>query len=167
MHNDRITLVAYDPQWPRVFEKEAEQIRLALGDRALRLEHVGSTSIPGLMAKPIIDIVLEVADSSDEAAYVPALEAAGYILHIREPQWHEHRLLKSPRGGVNLHVFGSGSPEIRRMIAFRDRLCTNATDRDLYARTKSALSQRQWRYVQDYADAKSEVVEAILARASS
>ena len=92
--------------------------------RVLRLEHVGSTSIPGLAAKPIIDIVLVVADSADEAAYVPALEAAGYVLRIREPGWFEHRVLNGPDTKVNLHVFSDGCPEIGRMLAFRDRLRT-------------------------------------------
>lgn len=128
---------------------------------------MGSTSVPGLSAKPFVDIVLEVASSADEPAYVPKLEAAGYVLRIREPKWHEHRLFTSPHDEIKLHVFGSDCSEIRRMIEFRDRLRDNAADRELYARTKRELAQRRWRYVQDYADAKSEVVEAILARAAT
>jgi GrpB-like predicted nucleotidyltransferase (UPF0157 family) len=105
-----------------------------------------------------------VADSADEAAYVPALEAAGYVLHIRESGWHQHRLLKGPGTNVNLHVFSSGDPEIERMLRFRDRLRTNRADRELYERTKRALAGRRWPYVQDYADAKTAVVEEIMAR---
>ncbi len=156
-------LVEYDPEWPRLFAREAKRIREALGERALQVEHAGSTSVPGLAAKPIIDIVLVVADSADEAAYVPALEAAGYVLRIREPEWFEHRLLKAPN--VNVHVFSPGCPEIERMLLFRDRLRGNESDRDLYERTKRELAEREWKYTQHYADAKSEVVEAILARA--
>jgi GrpB-like predicted nucleotidyltransferase (UPF0157 family) len=103
-HNAPITLAEYDPRWPEMFEREANRIRSTLGNKALRVEHVGSTSIPGLCAKPIIDILLVVADSSDEPSYVPALEAAGYTLRIREPEWFEHRLFKGPavpqEGGV-------------------------------------------------------------------
>jgi len=161
----RVVLVEYDPEWPWLFAREAERIRAALGERGLLVEHVGSTSISGLAAKPVIDILLEVADTWDEAAYVPDLEAAGYKLHIREPDWFEHRLLKGPDTDINLHVFPTGCEEIERMLRFRDHLRTNAADRDHYLRTKRELAARTWRYLQHYADAKSEVVEDILTRA--
>jgi GrpB-like predicted nucleotidyltransferase (UPF0157 family) len=167
VHGKPIELVDYDPDWPRLFDLEAEKIRAALGDRALGLEHAGSTAVPGLAAKPIIDIVLMVADSADEEAYVPALEAAGYELTIREPDWHEHRLLQGSDPSVNMHVFSAGSPEIERVTAFRDHLRANETDRELYERTKRELSQRTWTYTQDYADAKTAVVEDIIARANA
>jgi GrpB-like predicted nucleotidyltransferase (UPF0157 family) len=160
-----IVLVDYDPAWPSLFEREAERIRAALGNRALAVEHTGSTSVPGLAAKPIVDILLVVADSADEAAYVPALAARGYVLRIREPDWHEHRLLKGPDTHVNVHVFSRGSPEIERMLLFRDRLRTNEAERELYEQTKRELARQEWAYVQHYADAKAAVVEAILARA--
>src|SRR6266545_1198006 len=133
--------------------------------RALEIEHAGSTSVPGLAAKPVIDIVLVVRDSADEAAYVPQLEAAGYVLRIREPDWFEHRLLKGPDTNVNIHVFSPGCAEVERMLLFRDWLRRNEADHDLYERAKRELAQKQWNYVQDYADAKSAVVEEILARA--
>ena len=161
----QIELVEYDPAWPRLFAREAERIWAALGERALLVEHVGSTSIPGLAAKPRIDIVLAVADSADEAAYVPDLEAAGYVLHIREPDWHEHRLFKGPDTEINLHVFSTGSEEIERMLRFRDHLRSHDAERELYLRTKRDLASREWQYTQHYADAKSQVVEAILKRA--
>ena len=164
-HDGPVTLVPYDPAWPERFAREAERIRRALGERALLLEHAGSTSVPGLEAKPIVDIVLAVADSADEAAYVPALEAAGYVLHIREPDWHEHRMFEGRDTDVNLHVFTIGSEEIERMLLFRDRLRASAADRERYAQAKRALARHDWRYVQHYADAKSEVVAAILASA--
>jgi GrpB-like predicted nucleotidyltransferase (UPF0157 family) len=160
-----IELAEYDPAWPKLYAREAEKIQAALGDRAQVLEHAGSTSVPGLAAKPIIDIVLAVADSADESAYVPALERAGYVLTIREPDWHEHRLLKGNDPEVNLHVFSHGSPEVERMLAFRDRLRTCDAERLLYERTKRDLAERTWTYTQDYADAKTVVVEEIVARA--
>jgi GrpB-like predicted nucleotidyltransferase (UPF0157 family) len=160
-----VTLVEYDPEWPRRYARESERIRAALGAAALVLEHAGSTSVPGLVAKPIVDIVLAVADSADEPAYVPALEAAGYKLRIREPDWEEHRVLKTPDLAVNLHVFTAGSDEVERMLLVRDRLRSDTSDRELYARTKRELAQRQWRYVQEYADAKTAVIEEIIARA--
>jgi GrpB-like predicted nucleotidyltransferase (UPF0157 family) len=162
-----IELAEYDATWPTSFAREAERIRAALGDRARLVEHVGSTSVPGLAAKPIIDIVLAVPDSSDEGAYVPALEAAGYVLRIREPDWYEHRSLRGPDTDVNLHVFSEGCPEIGHVVAFRDHLRANEPDREIYERTKRELAAREWTYVQDYADAKTAVVEEILSRASA
>ena len=156
----------YDPDWPRLYEREQERIRAALGDRVIRVEHVGSTSVPGLPAKPLIDVALEVPDSADEAAYVPALEAAGYRLRIREPEWFEHRLLKGPDTDVNVHVFSAECEEVRRMLLFRDWLRGNAADRDLYAVKKRELAGREWKYMQQYADAKTAVVDEIMARAS-
>jgi GrpB-like predicted nucleotidyltransferase (UPF0157 family) len=139
-----------------------------LGERVLRLEHVGSTSVPGLVAKPIIDILLVVADPADEAAYLPALERAGYVLRIREPDWYQHRVLKRGDPAVNLHVFGpGGQTEIDRMILFRDRLRSHPSDRDRYARTKISLAARTWHHVQYYADAKSEIIEHVLRAAQA
>src|SRR5919199_1912063 len=160
-----IQIVDYDPKWPRLFEREAERIQAALGDRVLSIEHVGSTSVPGLAAKPRIDVLLVVADSADESAYVPALEAAGYVLRIREPDWYEHRVFKGPDTDINLHVFSPGCPEIERVLLFRDWLRAHPADRELYARTKRELARQHWQYTQHYADAKSEVVEALIARA--
>ena len=160
-----ILIADYDPEWPSLFEREAQRIRRALGGRVVLLEHVGSTSVPGLAAKPLIDILLVVPDSSDEAAYVPALEAEGYVLRIREPNWYEHRVLKGPDTDVNLHVLSPGCVEIERMVGFRDWLRTRDQDRAIYERTKRELAARPWKYVQHYADAKTVVVEEILARA--
>ena len=160
-----IAFSEYDPAWPARFEVEAERIRAALGARAALVEHVGSTSVPGMAAKPIVDIVLAVPDPATEADYVPALAAIGYRVHIREPEWHEHRLLKPPDDGVNLHVFAAGSSEIDRMVRFRDRLRASPEDFARYLAAKRELGARTWRYTQDYADAKTGVVEEILARA--
>ncbi len=163
----RIVLADSDPLWPRHFLTEADALRAALGERALAIEHVGSTSVPGLPAKPIIDMVLVVANSADEPAYVPDLEGAGYVLRIREPDWYEHRVFKGPRININLHVFSANSPEIARMLIFRDRLRENDADRELYANAKRALAQQDWKYVQNYADAKTAIVEEIIARAQT
>ncbi len=164
-HDAPVELVPYDPEWPRLYEREAARIRDALGDTLIRVEHTGSTSVPGLAAKPVIDITLVVPDSADEAAYAPQLEAAGYVLRIREPDWYEHRLFKGPDTNTNVHTFSAGSPEIERMVAFRDWLRSNEADRELYERTKRELASRRWQYVQHYADAKTEVVEQIMVRA--
>ncbi|HEX2372711.1 MAG TPA: GrpB family protein [Actinomycetota bacterium] len=161
----RIQVVDYDPRWPDLFRREADRIRAALGERVLLLEHIGSTSVPGLAAKPIVDILLVVPDPSDEPAYLPDLEAAGYVLVIREPEWFQHRCLKGPDTNVNLHVHPPDSPEVERYLLFRERLRAFPEDRARYQRVKRQLADRDWTYVQEYADAKSEVVEDIIARA--
>ena len=163
--NGAILLEPYNPEWPSRYAALESQIRDALGAKVVLIEHVGSTSVPGLSAKPIIDMVLAVPHSADESAYVPPLERAGFVLKIREPAWFEHRLLKPPVIDGNLHVFSAGCEEIGRMLAFRDWLRTNESDRQLYERTKRDLAGRTWKYMQNYADAKSQVVQEILGRA--
>ena len=165
-HNAQITLVEYDPHWPEAFTQEADRIRSILGDRIIRLEHVGSTSVPGLCAKPIIDMLLVVRKSSDEPSYVPDLETAGYILQIREPDWFEHRMFKGPDMDINLHVFSEGASEVDRMLLFRNWLRSNEADRDKYAQAKRSLAKDKWRHVQHYADAKTSVVQEIMKRAN-
>jgi GrpB-like predicted nucleotidyltransferase (UPF0157 family) len=161
-----IEIREYDPEWPVLYEREEQRIRSILGDRVRRIEHAGSTSVPGLPAKPIVDIVLEVPDSSDEPLYVDDLEAGGYPLWIREPDWYEHRVFKGPDTNVNLHVFTEGCEEVDVMVRFRDHLRRNEADRKLYADAKRELAARDWKYVQQYADAKTSVVHEILGRAS-
>ena len=161
-----------DPEWPAWFEQDRTAIVAALGERALRVEHTGSTSVPGLPAKPIIDILLLVADTADEPSYVPALAEAGYRLRIREPEWCEHRCLRrrvedGDPHDVNLHVLSPAyaAAEIERILGFRDWLRTHDDDRDRYAAVKRELAKRDWKYVQNYADAKSDVIEEIHAKA--
>jgi GrpB-like predicted nucleotidyltransferase (UPF0157 family) len=166
-HNGPITLAEYNPQWPALFAREVARIWAVLGDAAVRVEHVGSTSVPGLAAKPIIDILLAVPDSADEQAYAPALEAAGYVLRIREPDWFEHRLFTGPDTTINLHVFTVGAAEIDRMLLFRDWLRANDADRDAYLQVKRDLARRTWRHVQHYADSKTAIVQQIMARAGA
>lgn len=165
-HNAPIALADYDPDWPVLFAREAARLRTALGDRAVQVEHAGSTAVPGLAAKPVIDIVLAVPDSADEQSYVPALEAAGYVLRAREPGWFEHRMFKGPDTDINLHVFTAGAAEIDRMLLFRDWLRAHDADRDAYLQVKRDLARRTWRHVQHYADAKAAIVEQIIARAT-
>ncbi|MER5305110.1 GrpB family protein [Streptomyces lasiicapitis] len=166
----QVALAEYDPRWPQAFAHEAVRIDGALTDVRHEIEHVGSTSVPGLAAKPVIDMLLTVPDPGDETAYVPALERLGYTLAVREPDWYEHRVLRTQdlapgAASANLHVLPPDCPETTRMLRFRDWLRAHDDDRDLYARTKRALAEQTWEYMQNYADAKTEVVEAIIARA--
>ena len=163
--NSTVYLAPYDPAWPSLFAQLKEQIQEALGDKILLLEHVGSTSVPGLSAKPVIDMVLAVADLSNESSYVKPLEERGYMLRIREPDWYEHRMLKAPEPRGNLHVFSEGCEEIAQMLLFHDWLRDHADARLLYEETKHRLAARTWKYTQNYTDAKAEVVQAILAQA--
>ena len=165
MEKRQIVMVDYDPRWPEKFQKHAALLSQSLGAKALAIEHIGSTSVPGLAAKPIIDITVLVEDSRDEAAYLPALLAAGYILRVREPDWHEHRMLRTPDLDVHVHIFSAGCEEVTRQVAFRDRLRSNLEDRLRYETLKRMLAKEDWPDMDAYARAKTEVVEEITARA--
>ena len=134
-------LSEYDDAWPERFAGEARRIEAALRDQALAIEHIGSTSVPGLAAKPIIDILLVVPDSAEEGSYLPAMEAAGYVLRVREPDWYEHRMFRTPDASVQVHVYSAGCPEIERYLLLRDRLRSDPEDRELYERTKRGLAR--------------------------
>lgn len=171
-----IVIVPYDPTWPSLFQRERLRILRAIGSRALSIDHIGSTSVPGLAAKPIIDIMLVVADCADDRAYTPDLEAAGFVLRISEPAGspdspfqgvEPHRVFKGPDTDVNLHVWSRGSGEIERHLTFRDWLRHSPADRTLYERTKIELAARRWDNVQQYADAKTTVIDEIRSRAVS
>ena len=162
-HNATIYLSEYDPNWPLVYKQLSKEIQSVLQEKVILIEHVGSTSVPGLCAKPIIDILLEVENSADENQYVSKLESIGYVLKIRELDWYQHRCFKHFDPEVNLHVFSKDCKESKRMIWFRNHLRNNEADRTLYANTKRELALRKWEYIQDYADAKSRVVSNIMS----
>jgi GrpB-like predicted nucleotidyltransferase (UPF0157 family) len=137
-----VEVVVADPAWPQWYAAVHDRISAALGERVLAIEHVGSTSVPELSAKPVIDVDLTVADSADEAAWLPDLEAAGFILTVREPDWEEHRLLRGHEPPTHLHVFSPTAREAQRHRMFRDWLRTHPADRDRYAEVKRAVAAR-------------------------
>ncbi len=159
-----IVLVPYRPAWPARFAQELRRIADAMGPAALRIEHVGSTAVPGLAAKPIVDVQVSVADVEDEEAYLPRLEAAGYRLRVRAPG---HRMVRTPQRDVHVHVCSAGSDWERRHLLFRDRLRHDADDRALYEATKRELAQRPWPDMNAYAAAKSPVITEITGRAEA
>ncbi|WP_428065137.1 GrpB family protein [Candidatus Proelusimicrobium volucris] len=160
--NDKINLQEYNPDWADMFEEERKRILNIINMKNVLIEHVGSTSVPNLCAKPILDILLGVQNSADESSYIPALESIGYTLKIREPDWYEHRMLKGFNPEVNLHVFSLDCEELQKMIQFRDWLIHNKDDRERYANVKRMLAKKTWKYLQNYADAKSTIVGEIL-----
>jgi GrpB-like predicted nucleotidyltransferase (UPF0157 family) len=151
-----------DPQWPARFASARDLLVRALGDRALAVEHIGSTAVPGLAAKPVIDVSVTVPDVADEAAYAPALEGAGLVLRVREPG---HRVFRSPARDLHVHVYSPGDLAAADQLVLRDWLRWHSDDRARYARTKRELAGRERRDMDDYADAKSAVIGEILARA--
>lgn len=160
-----IVIVDYEPLWPDKFHAHASAIDKALGDVALRIEHIGSTSVPGLAAKPIIDILVVVADSAEEDSYFPQMEAAGYELRVREPDFHEHRMFRTVARDVHVHFYSPDSPEIERYLTFRDRLREHGDERRIYEGVKRKLATQSWADMNDYAEAKTEVIERIIATA--
>jgi len=162
-----IRIEEYDEEWPRRFDNAERLIREALGDRICELHHVGSTAVTGLPAKPFVDVDLVVADPADEASYVPDLEAAGFSHRIREPWWHEHRLLVQPEPRVTLHVFGPDCPEVIRHLMFRDWLRDRPDERDRYASAKraaAAITNAEGGHGMDYNAHKQAVVYEIYDR---
>jgi GrpB-like predicted nucleotidyltransferase (UPF0157 family) len=162
-----IRIVDYDPEWPAKFERHARIITAAIGGPILRIEHIGSTSVPSLAAKPIIDILVVVPDSANESDYLPQLEAAGYVLRVREPDWNEHRMFRTLDRDVHIHIYSAGCPEIRRNLTFRDRLRSSAEDRSRYEQVKRELAAKDWPDMNAYALAKTEVIESIIAAAQA
>lgn len=134
---EHIAVEPYDSAWAQHYEGFKDNIETALSGTVLGLEHVGSTAVPGLPAKPVIDIDLIVVDPEQEDSYVPALEALGYELTIRERSWYEHRMLRLQHPRVNLHVFGPACPEHIRHLLFRDWLRQHPDDRARYADAKT------------------------------
>jgi len=159
----KVALVAYDPSWPDRYATLAGEIRAALGDVVLDLDHVGSTAVPGLAAKDVIDIDLTVADPKDEATYIPALEAIGWRHVVREPSWHEHRVLSHGKPHANLHVFGPDCPETIRHRMFRDWLSSHPEDRQLYENAKRAAVPGGG-HVMDYNARKQDTIRTIYDR---
>lgn len=162
-----IKIVDYDPDWPTKFELHAKNIFEALGDAATRVEHIGSTSVPGLGAKPIVDVLVVVEDSANESTYLPQLEAEGYVLRVREPEWNEHRMFRTVEKGIHIHIYSAGCKEIERNLTFRDRLRSKVDDRTRYEKTKRELASNDWSDMNAYADAKTEMIEDIIAAAQA
>ena len=161
---EQVVVVPPDPTWPDRYDVVAARVRTALGDRVLSLEHVGSTSVPGLWAKPVIDVDLVVEDSAREDAYVPDLEAAGFVLRAREPHWQEHRVFRGQAPASVLHVWSPDSQEPARHLVFRDWLRTHDDDRAAYGALKAELGTRGFTDGMDYNNHKAALVYDIYER---
>ena len=161
---ENIVIEDYDPAWAGQFATVSARLSQALGDQIISIEHVGSTAVPGLAAKPIIDIDLSIEDTAAESRYRPALERLGYRLVLREPWWHGHRMLVSAAEDVHLHVWPRDAPEPIRHRLFRDWLCSHPEDLALYATTKRRLARDTAPQPGEYSLAKNDVIDAIYAR---
>jgi GrpB-like predicted nucleotidyltransferase (UPF0157 family)/GNAT superfamily N-acetyltransferase len=157
-----LELHEYDPRWPELFEEHHRRIRDALPGADIGIEHIGSTSVPGLAAKPIIDVVVTVPDIEAEGKYLDALGGAGYLLRVREPA---HRLVRTPDRDVHVHIYERGAQAVADYLLFRDHLRADANDRALYESTKRALLAEDWTDMNAYSDAKTDVIAQITARA--
>lgn len=157
-----LVLAAYDPKWPASYAEHERRIRAALGPAAVQVEHIGSTSVPGLAAKPIIDVLVTVEDITAEEDYLDQLLDVGYELRVREPG---HRMVRTLARDVHVHVLQVGDEAADDYLLFRDRLRADPDDRGLYERTKRALLDREWADMNEYAEAKTEVIAGIKERA--
>lgn len=159
-----IHVVAHDPAWPRLFARERERLIAALGPLARRVDHVGSTAVPGLVAKPIIDIDVSVPDVDDESTYLGVLIAAGYHLRVRQPG---HRMVRTEDRAVQVHICDVDSDWERRHLLFRDWLRRNKDDREAYGQLKLQLAQQDWPDMNAYAEAKGPLITEITERAEA
>ena len=161
---EQVPIVVVDPDegWPVRYRRLEQRIRAALGASALRTEHIGSTSVPELAAKPIIDVLVVVQDVEDEAAFLPQLEREGFVLRVREP---EHRMFRTPSRDAHVHLYEPDHEAVGAYLDLRDWLRADAEDRAMYERTKRELATRTWTDMNEYADAKTDVITAILGRA--
>jgi GrpB-like predicted nucleotidyltransferase (UPF0157 family) len=156
-----IVIAEYDPAWPWRYESERARIAAALGRVARRIEHIGSTSVPELGAKPIVDILVVVDDPEDERSFRRPLEDAGYELRVKEPG---HRMFRTPRRDVHVHLWPEGE-EADAYLALRDHLRASAAARSAYESLKRQLSKREWADMNEYADAKGELIRSLLRQA--
>ncbi|GAA0935437.1 GrpB family protein [Virgisporangium aurantiacum] len=159
-----IVIEEYDPGWADRFAAAAAHLTAHIGRGVHAIEHVGSTAVPGLAAKPIIDIDLLLDDTADESRYLPALEGIGYRLVLREPWWYGHRMLVSETADVNLHVWPHDAPEPVRHKLFRDWLREHPDDRDRYAAAKRRIAGETVDRPGDYSLAKNDVIDRIYDR---
>ena len=157
----RVRLDRSSDEWPLKYERVSQQIGRVLGVRAKRVEHIGSTAVPGLDAKPIVDILLELDDVDDQDIH-QALAGIGLAPIVDEPG---HRMFRTAAGDVHVHLWASDDSEIERHILFRDWLRENEMDRRLYKREKYRLAAMEWPTQNDYAEAKTPVINEIVARA--
>jgi len=168
---DTLVIVEYDPAWPERFEAEAHRLRASLGGVALRIEHTGSTSVPGLGAKPIVDIQVSVAALEPRRAYRAPLEGLGYVF-FETPEAAVYPFFHRPAGWPHLfhvHVCRAGGDEERRHLAFRDYLRDHSDAAGEYEAMKRSLAGRH--LARDiasrsaYAEAKSAFIRPCEARA--
>lgn len=158
-----ITVVEYDSTWPEKFAEQQRIIKQAVGDVALAVEHIGSTAVPGLAAKPIIDILLVVEDPDKEELYLPQLLAIGYELRVREPDYYGHRMVRTLDKDVHIHIYPPSAPDVERYRLVRDELRQNEVLRDKYGSLKQKLASRDWEDMNAYSAAKTEVIDEIIA----
>lgn len=159
----RIAVVDYDSSWPDRFERHKTRLTAALGP-TVRIEHIGSTAVPGLAAKPIVDMLVAIDNVEDEPSYGPALERAGYVLRVRQ---EGHRMFRTRELDVHIHIWPADGPEIARHLLFRNWLRVNEADRRAYEGLKRSLAERDWEDMNHYADAKKDLIADVMVRAQA
>ena len=160
-----LVITGYDPAWPQTYERWRQRIAAALDRTTIRIEHVGSTSVPGLAAKPIVDIQVSVADPGGEPRYVPPLQAIGLVLRSRDEL---HRFLRPPAGQpreVHVHVCAAGGHWEHDHLLFRDYLRAHTAACLRYAEAKRASARRWSDDSWAYTEAKTGIILDILEQA--
>ncbi len=159
-----VVVVDYDPQWPIVYKKEKAEIVRAIGDEVIAIEHIGSTAVPGLGAKPIIDIMVAVRHLSDADQCIQSLQSIGYeYVPEHEVQIPERRYFR--KAHRHLHMVEPTSDFWRRHLFFRDHLRSHPKVAREYYELKKQLASECGLDRKAYTDAKTAFIQSIVARA--
>ena len=163
---DRVIIVPYGAEWPKLFAELGSRLRGALGEVAVRIDHIGSTAVPGLAAKPIVDVQVSVASFEPLDAYRVPLERAGYIFRAGNPDRTKRYFREPPcERRTHIHVRRAGSWSEQFSLLFRDYLRTHPEDAAQYAETKHALADRHGDDRVGYTDAKAPFIWDVMTRA--
>ena len=166
--DDAIVVAPYDPAWHVLFRAQAADLRAALGDVALRIDHIGSTSVPGLAAKPIVDVQISVADFEPLDAYRRPLERLGYVFRAENPERTKRYFRESPgQRRTHIHVRRAGSFSEQLALLFRDYVRAHSAEADAYAALKRELAESHRHDRQAYTEAKQPFIWEVIARADA
>jgi GrpB-like predicted nucleotidyltransferase (UPF0157 family) len=165
----KVEVVPHDPRWRNAFEAEAKHVAAALGANAVAIHHIGSTSIPGIHAKPVLDLLVEVTDVAELDARSSAMESLGYQVMGEYGIPGRRYFRKDDRNGTRthqVHAFRAGSGEVRRHLAFRDYMIAHPADARAYGELKRKLADEHPRDMNAYMDGKDGFIKEMERRAA-
>ena len=165
----RVEVVPHNPRWRDEFEAEAKRVAAALGENVVAIHHIGSTAIPGIYAKPVVDFLVEVRDIAEVDGRSPAMESLGYEVLGEYGIPGRRYFRKDDREGIrthHIHAFEAGSAEVERHLAFRDYMIAHPVDAQRYSELKRKLAEEHPQSMDGYMDGKDGFIKEIDRRAA-